>query len=152
MSFIKIWIHSIWATKGREPLLTKELRKQLFAHIVANAKTKNIYIDSLNGYTDHAHSLFALSADQSVSKIIQLIKGESSYWINKNELCLSHFEWQDEYFAVSVSESQLDTVRKYIRFQEYHHQQKKFQQEYDEFMIRYGFANAMKKEANGQNS
>jgi putative transposase len=138
MSFVKIWIHAIWATKGREQLLTKELRRQLFPHIIANAKSKNIYIDSINGYTDHAHCLVALDSEQSISKILQLIKGESSFWINKNNLCMSHFEWQDEYFAVSVSESKLSIVRKYIRTQEYHHQQKTFQQEYDEFMIRHG--------------
>jgi len=143
MSFVKIWVHAIWATKCREPLLTKELRRKLFTHVLENAKTKNIYIDSMNGYTDHAHWLVALSPDQSISKIVQLIKGESSFWINKNKLCQSHFEWQDEYFAVSVSESNLDIVRKYIRTQEYHHQQKTFQQEYDEFMIKYGFGQTL---------
>jgi len=139
MSFVKIWVHAVWATKCREPLLTKELRRQLFPHVISNAKTKNIYIDSMNGYTDHAHCLVSLNPDQSISKIIQLIKGESSFWMNKNKLCPSHSEWQDEYFAVSVSESKLNITRAYIRSQEHHHQQKTFLQEYDEFMIKYGF-------------
>jgi len=60
---------------------------------------------------------------------MQLIKGESSFWINKNKLTQSKFEWQDEYFAVAVSESMLENVRNYIRNQEDHHKKKTFNQE-----------------------
>ena len=70
---------------------------------------------------------------------MQLIKGESSYWINKNGLVKEKFEWQDEYFAVSVSESMIDKVRGYIKNQESHHFRKTFQEEYDEFILKYGF-------------
>jgi putative transposase len=68
-----------------------------------------------------------------------LLKGESSYWINKNKLIRQKFEWQDEYFAVSVSESAVNRVRENIKNQEEHHRKKSFQQEYDEFMRKYGF-------------
>lgn len=70
---------------------------------------------------------------------MQLIKGESSFWINKNQLTQQKFDWQDEYFAVSVSESILDKVRNYIKNQEEHHRKKSFQEEYDEFLEKYGF-------------
>jgi len=70
---------------------------------------------------------------------MQLIKGESSFWINKQGLTKEKFEWQDEYFAVSVSESMIDKVREYIKNQEEHHSKKTFQQEYDEFINKYGF-------------
>ena len=73
---------------------------------------------------------------------MQLIKGESSFWINKQQLTQSYFEWQDEYFAVSVSASAVDRVRDYIRNQEEHHTKKSFQQEYQEFIERYGFVAA----------
>jgi REP element-mobilizing transposase RayT len=68
-----------------------------------------------------------------------LLKGESSYWINKNKLIKTKFEWQDEYFAVSVSESAVKKVRDYIKNQEEHHRKKSFQEEYNEFMRVYGF-------------
>ncbi|MEX2512456.1 MAG: transposase [Cyclobacteriaceae bacterium] len=58
-----------------------------------------------------------------------MIKGESSFWINKLKLTLEKFEWQDEFFAVSVSESMIDRVRDYIRNQEKHHKRKTFQEE-----------------------
>ncbi len=70
---------------------------------------------------------------------MQLIKGESSYWINKNNLCKQKFEWQEEYFAVSVSESMVDNVREYIKNQEEHHKEKTFQQEYKEVIENSGF-------------
>jgi putative transposase len=69
---------------------------------------------------------------------MQLLKGESSYWINKNRLCREKFEWQDDYFAVSVSESMVPRVREYIKNQEDHHQTKTFAEEYDLFLKEYG--------------
>jgi REP element-mobilizing transposase RayT len=105
MGFVKMWVHLVWATKRREPLLNKDLRKIVFSHIRQNALTKNIHIDFINGHVDHLHILVSLDADQSIGNITQLINGESSFWINKNKLIPQKFEWQDDYFAVSVSES-----------------------------------------------
>jgi len=139
MPMIKIWIHLVWSTKKRKPFLTKDIRQKVFTHIRENAKEKNIHIDFVNGYVEHVHCLVSLEQDQTISKIVQLIKGESSFWINKNNLCKDKFEWQGEYFAVSVSESGVNKVRDYIKNQEIHHKKKTFQQEYDEFMEKYGF-------------
>ncbi|MGG9970590.1 IS200/IS605 family transposase [Ferruginibacter sp. SUN002] len=139
MPMIKIWIHLVWSTKNRAPFLTKDIRQKVFTHIRENAKEKKIHIDFVNGYVDHVHCLISLEQDQTISKIVQLIKGESAFWINKNNLCKDKFEWQGEYFAVSVSESGLNKVRDYIRNQEIHHKKKTFLQEYDEFMEKYGF-------------
>ena len=139
MGYTKIWIHLVWATKRREPILTKPVRYKLFTHIRKNAKEKNIHIDFINGHVEHVHALISLNADQCISKVVQLIKGESSHWINKNNLTPDTFEWQDDYFAVSVSESDVNRVRQYIKNQERHHAKKSFQQEYEEFMKRFGF-------------
>ena len=140
MPFIKVYIHFVWSTKNREPFLTtKEIRKTVWQHIRENAKEKGIFIDFVNGYSDHCHCLVSLGVDQTIQKTMQLIKGESSFWINKQNITEQKFEWQDEYFAVSVSESMIDKVRNYIKNQEEHHKIKTFQQEYDEFILKYGF-------------
>lgn len=139
MGYTKIWVHLVWATKRREPLLAKNIRQKVFTHIRENGRTKNIHVDFVNGHIDHVHVLISLDADQTISKVMQLIKGESSFWINKNKLISEKFEWQDDYFAVSVSESGVNRVREYIKNQEQHHEKKTFQQEYDEFMEKYGF-------------
>ena len=70
---------------------------------------------------------------------MQLIKGESSFWINKNNLCAGKFEWQDEYFAVLVSESMVDKVRNCNKNQEEHHQVITFTEEQEDFNRIYGF-------------
>lgn len=140
MPYVKVYIHFVWSTKNREPFLnTKELRLKVWQHIRENAKEKEIFIDFINGYTEHCHCLISLGVDQTIQKIMQLLKGESAYWINKNQLTRSKFEWQDEYYAASVSESILNKVREYIKNQEEHHHRKTFQEEYDEFIRNYGF-------------
>jgi REP element-mobilizing transposase RayT len=140
MPFVKVYVHFVWSTKNRKPFLdSPELRQKVWEHVKENAKNKDIYIDSINGHQEHCHCLISLGIDQTMSKIMQLLKGESSYWINKNSLCEQKFEWQDEYFAVSVSESIIDKVREYIRNQEEHHKKRTFSQEYDEFIEKYGF-------------
>ena len=80
-----------------------------------------------------------LNADLSVAKQMQLIKGESSFWINKNKLVKGHFVWADEYFAISVSEDKLDNVRNYINNQEEHHKKITFLDEYNSFLKHFGF-------------
>ena len=140
MSFIKIYIHLVFSTTNRIPLLNStQLRVQVWKHIKENASKKGIFIDMINGYEDHCHCLISLSSNQNIEKIVQLIKGESSYWINKNHLTREKFSWQDEYFAVSVSESMIDNVRSYIKNQEKHHQKKTFTEEYQEFIEKYDF-------------
>ena len=139
MSYVRIWLHCVWATKNRVPLLTKEKKEIVIEHIKQNAKLKSIYLDSLNGHTGHLHCIISLGPDQSISKVMQLIKGESSFWINKNKIIETPFEWADEYFAVSVSESQIQKVRSYISGQEEHHKQKSWEEEYSEFITSYGF-------------
>jgi putative transposase len=140
MPFIKAYIHFVWSTKNREPFLdSKELRIRVWNHIRENAIKKAIFIDFINGYSDHCHCLISLGADQTIQKTMQLIKGESSFWINNQQLTKTKFEWQDEYFAVSISESMLDKVRDYIKNQEEHHSKKTFEEEYENFISKYGF-------------
>ena len=140
MPFVKVYLHCVWSTKNRIPYLDSiELRQKVWNHIRENAIQKGIYIDFINGYSDHCHCLISLGVDQNIQKVIQLIKGESSFFFFKNELTKEKFQWQEEYFAVSVSESILDKVREYIKNQEEHHKKKSFQEEYDEFILKYGF-------------
>ena len=139
MAYVRIWVHAVWGTKEREPILDIESRYKLFEHIRENAQTKDIYIDFINGYTDHVHVLISLDAAQNIAKVMQLIKGEASHWANKNNIFKHKLNWADEYFAVSVSESMVDVVRNYIRNQEEHHKKKTFAEECEEFMTKYGF-------------
>lgn len=132
-------IHFIWATKNRMPIITDELKPLLLSHIKQNTIKKGIFIDTLNCVENHIHLLVSLGTEQTISKVAMLIKGESSFWVNKEKLTKQKFEWQDEYIALSVSESAIDKARQYIINQKEHHKKKTFTQEYEEFLNVHGF-------------
>ena len=139
MGYIKIWVHLVWTTKNRKPILNQEVLPEILTHIKDNARDKGIFLDSINGLLNHIHCLIALKSGQNIDKILMLLKGESSFWINQKKIFTEKFEWQDQYFAVSLSESALDQVRAYIKNQEQHHKIKSFADEYQEFMSKYNF-------------
>ena len=139
MSYVRIWLHCVWGTKDRTPFITENNKKAIIDHIRENAKKKGIYIDFINGHKEHFHSIISLNKEQNIANVMQLIKGESSFWINKNDVTKTKFEWSDEYFAVSISETHINKVRDYIKNQEEHHRKKTWKEEYEEFMNKYGF-------------
>ena len=139
MPSIKVFIHFIWSTKNREPLITMELKPLLLQHIKENSIKKGIFIDTFNCVSDHIHLLISLGSEQTIAKTAMLIKGESSFWTNKQGLTKEKFEWQEEYIALSVSYSALNKVRAYILNQEEHHKKKTFKEEYEEFLIAHQF-------------
>ena len=139
MSWVRIWVHIVFATKNRMPRIEKSFRNDLFTHIKDNAARKNLRLSEVNGHKDHVHCLLALNKDISIAKTVQLIKGESAHWINNNKLCSEKFTWQDDYWAVGVSESHLNSVKNYIKKQELHHEESSFQEEVDNFIEKYGW-------------
>jgi REP-associated tyrosine transposase len=141
MPYSKIIVHVIWSTKNRQKIITKDFRTALIQHIKENCKAKDIYLSAINCTTDHIHILLYLHPDQKLSKAIQLIKGESSFWINKNKIIKEKFEWQSEYMAISVSESNLKRVRRYIENQEEHHRKKRFSEEVNDLLKKVEFTN-----------
>lgn len=139
MPYIKIWLHFVWNTKNRRPVLVKKIREKLFEHIRDYSRSKEIFIDKIGGYNEHVHCLISLGSEQSISKVMNLLKAESSHWLNNSNMLYEKFEWQDDYFAVSVSESILDNVRRYILNQENHHTKISFQEELDNIVKKYNF-------------
>ncbi len=139
MSYVRVWIHAVWGTKNREHYLIQEIRPRVLSHIRGNATDKGIYIDRLNGIADHLHCLIGLNADMTIAKALQLIKGESAYRINRERITQERFEWADEYYAVSVSESDLERVRIYIENQEEHHRKTTYAEEVSEFLREHNF-------------
>ena len=138
MSYTRIFIHYVWATKNRKPILVMPHRQTLFDHIKQNALLKDIYLDRINGYKDHIHCLVWLKPEQTIDHVAQLLKGESAYWYNNlSGIGGNKLQWQKNYFAVSVSLSMMGRVRTYIDNQEQHHTQKTFAEEYDVLMKQY---------------
>lgn len=132
-SFHNIWIHAIWSTKKRMPLITDSIENKLYAFLTKQLREKGCPVRIINGMPDHIHALFLLNSQLSISEIIKQIKGSSSHWINKNELISEKFARQTGYAAFSVSESVLNKTYNYIKNQKKHHQKKSFIQEYEAF-------------------
>lgn len=138
MSYIKIWVHCVWSTKNRECIIHENFRPAILSHIRENAK-KNIALDYINAHRDHVHALINVGKEDTIAGIMQNIKGESSFLINKMKFLPYHFGWQDDYFAVSVSHSQVDKVRYYIKNQDEHHRKMSWNDEVNLFLEKYGF-------------
>jgi putative transposase len=144
MSYTRVYIHYVWATKYREPMLIMPYRQQLFTHIRQNALLKGVHLDKINGHIDHVHCLVKLQPGQSIGRVAQLLKGESTYWFNRQPgTGRPKLEWQENYFAVSVSLSQLHTVRNYIDKQEEHHARKDFATEYQALLKQFLFVKTL---------
>jgi putative transposase len=98
-------------------------------HIRDNCRAKDIFLDAIGGWSDHLHLLISLGRQQDIAKVTMLIKGESAHWLNQQGLIRGKFRWQDDYYAISVSESQVSQVRAYIARQEDHHKAVPFDKE-----------------------
>ncbi len=132
-SYTKLWVHLVWGTYNHEKSLTdRNLRKRLSQYLYEYSETKNIYMRINFVNADHVHALIDLPTNISIEDTFHLIKGSSSNWINKE---VSYkFLWSKGYGAFSVSESNIETVEKYILNQEEHHRKMNFTEEYEEFL------------------
>jgi REP element-mobilizing transposase RayT len=119
----------MWTTKNRMPLLQNQARQLLFQHILENAEDKSIKILRIGGWEEHVHILIKMHPTQALSSIMHLIKGECSSWIRKELENFDLFDWQDSYWAESISTSDLRNVKRYIKNQEAHHQKVSYQDE-----------------------
>ena len=120
--------HVVFSTKGRMPLIRSEIREPLYRYlggIVRNQKGKLIEI---GGVADHVHLLVRFPASRAVSDMLRDLKSDSSKWLNR-ERPRDRFAWQTGYGAFTVSQSQVGTVRRYIRGQEEHHRRHSFKEE-----------------------
>lgn len=139
-SLIKIWIHGVFGTKDRLPLIKNDFEAKLHNHIKEKLeKDLNCKVRAINGTEDHIHILFLLSPNFSLKDILQNVKGESSHWINGSDFMKHKFAWQTGYGAFSVSESMLKDVEKYIANQKEHHKKLTYKEEVDMLMKKYGF-------------
>jgi len=134
----KMWIHVIWATKHRQPMLRKDFREQVFEHITERAGQEGIFMRVINGTEDHLHCLFRWFPKHTISTVINRIKGGSSHWINTQNFLRNRFAWQKGYSAFSVSESLVEDVRRYILKQESHHRKLSYAEEIEYLLDLHG--------------
>jgi len=140
-TFSKINIHVVFTVSGKENILVKTFRPELFKYIAGILNQSGQYSLAVNGYLDHVHAFFELKPSQCLSDIVREVKASSSKWINDKKLVKGKFAWQEGYGAFSYARSQRDNVINYIINQETHHQKKSFREEYldllNKFEVKY---------------
>jgi putative transposase len=140
-TYTQIHIQAVFAVKYRAAVIADEWRTNLHKYIQGIIKNQGHKLLSINSLPDHMHILFGMRPVQSLSDLMQDIKGGSSEWINTGRLVPGRFAWQEGYGAFSYCKSEVDTVRAYIENQQEHHRKVPFLTEYesllDEFEISY---------------
>jgi len=137
-SYSRVWLHLVWATLERRPLLPKPAAMKLSGYLTDYAKQKCIYMKINFVNADHVHALIDLPTNLSIEEVMQLFKGGSSHWINESNLVADKFGWGRGYGVFSVSESGVAEVCAYIANQEEHHRKRNFVEELRLFVERYG--------------
>jgi REP element-mobilizing transposase RayT len=136
-SYSRCWIHLIWATLNRDRVLNKKAAAGLSRYLLEYAEEQGVYMKINFVNPDHVHALIDVPTGLSIEKVVQLLKGSSSHWVNSNELLTGKFAWARRYGAFSVSHSNVDLVARYIVDQEEHHRVRTFAEELKEFIDRH---------------
>jgi REP element-mobilizing transposase RayT len=128
----------VFATKRREPLLTREVRARLWPYLGGIARENGMKALAIGGVADHVHILLSLPATLSLSKAMQLLKGNSSKWIHETFSTLQQFSWREGYGAFGIGISGVDETCAYIRGQAEHHRTRTYREEVIMFLQRHG--------------
>ena len=136
-SLVKNYIHIVFSTKYRQPIITPAIEKDLYNYLGGICNALECFPVKIGGYTDHVHVLCLLSKKITLIKLMEKLKSHSSKWIKTKEDALKDFYWQDGYGAFSINSKDIDVVKSYIENQREHHKQKTFQDEYRGFLKKY---------------
>jgi len=136
-TYTQIYIQVVFAVKGRQSLIRKEFKDELYKYIAGIIRNHNQKLLAINGMSDHIHIFFGMKPDIRISDFIRDIKANSSGFINERKFVRGKFNWQTGYGAFSYSQSQKDSVIKYIMNQEKHHAKRTFKEEYLELLRRF---------------
>ncbi|MCG2794011.1 MAG: IS200/IS605 family transposase [Weeksellaceae bacterium] len=136
-SLNKIYVHLVFSTKHRKPLITDLIKEELFSYLGGICKNLECNPIQVGGYQDHIHILCILSKKIALMKLIEEVKSHSSKWIKTKGVAFENFYWQNGYGAFSVNPTELEIVKNYIVNQKEHHRKKTFQEEFLAFLKKY---------------
>ena len=135
-SLVKNYVHLIFSTKYRQPLIFESIENELFDYLGGVCKDLDCQPIQVGGFLDHVHILCLLSKKITIIKLLQEIKQRSSKWIKTKDVLLKNFYWQDGYGAFSTRYTEVDVVANYIATQKEHHKIHSFQDEYRNLLTR----------------
>jgi REP element-mobilizing transposase RayT len=136
-TYTKIYVHVIFTVQGRQNLISKQHKDELYKYITGIIQNKKQKVIAINGMPDHIHILIGIKPDIALSDLVRDVKANASSFINEKRWIMGKFNWQEGFGAFSYSHSQLDSVANYIRNQEKHHSRKTFREEYLELLKKF---------------
>ena len=136
-SLVKNYVHIVFSTKYRQPLIYPPYEDELHSYLGGICKSMDYQPIKIGGYTDHVHMLCRLSQKIALMKLLEEVKSHSSKWMKTKDRSLSNFYWQNGYGAFSVNPAEAGAVIAYIANQHAHHSKKNFQDEYREYLNYY---------------
>lgn len=136
-SLVKNYMHIVFSTKNREPLITESVETALHSYLAGVCNNLECQPLKIGGYLDHVHVLCMLSKKVTLVKLVEELKSSSSKWIKTQHSSLQHFYWQKGYGAFSINPTETEVVSNYILNQKEHHKHKTFQEEYRAFLQKY---------------
>ena len=139
-SLSQLYVHLIFSTKHREPMLLLPVREHLHAYLAAVLNNQDSPALKVGGMGDHVHALFRLSKNLALAKIVEEVKTSSSKWLKTRGRGLANFHWQSGYGAFSVSSADVEEIVEYIAQQETHHRVASFQEELRKLLHAHGIA------------
>jgi putative transposase len=137
-TFTKLYVHCIFAPRGRSSLLSESVRTKTYKYIYGIIKEKKCNPIAINGTDDHVHLLIGFNPMISISDLIRDIKRSSAMFINANHLLSERFNWQEGFGAFTVGHKELDNVYKYVLNQNMHHLHNSFKDEYSKTLSEEG--------------
>ncbi|MGE5860110.1 MAG: IS200/IS605 family transposase [Ignavibacteria bacterium] len=136
-TYSQIYIHLIFTVKNRNALIVSRFKVEMHKYIAGILKNQGAKLLAINSMPDHLHVFFGMEPSNRLSDLVRDIKSDTSLFINENKLSRFKFYWQEGYGAFSYSQSQKDSVIKYIINQEKHHRKKSFREEYLEILEKF---------------
>jgi len=129
-TYTQLYVQIVFAVKGRENLLQKPWRSEIFKYMAGTITAKNQKPIIVNGVSDHVHLFVCMTPSITISDLVRDVKNNSSKFINNKRFVKGRFSWQNGFGAFTYSHSQLDNVYKYVLNQEAHHKKRGFKEEY----------------------
>jgi putative transposase len=129
---LALYLHLVWATWDRLPLITADIERRLHRNIESEAQKQGCTVLALNGTEDHVHLLVSFPTTITIADLVKQVKGVSSHFVNETLQPASQFKWQGSYGAFTVSRWDVDKIIEYIKRQKEHHASGELVQEFEE--------------------
>lgn len=136
-TYTQIHIQVVFTVQNRDCIIQNSWKEELYRYISGVIQNHKHKVLAINGMPDHLHILIGLRPTQSLSDLMQDVKGSSSKWINQKRFTKGKFSWQEGFGAFSYGKSQITQVIDYIKNQELHHQKRTFLEEYKDFLEKF---------------